>query len=271
MGVADSFVSAVTDGSLVVAVPVAVVAGLVSFLSPCVLPLVPGYLSFVTGLSGAELGERPLSSGPGAAPGDLLERTETPVRRSRVLVGASLFVLGFSAVFVTSGALFGGLGSLLLEHQRVVDRVLGVLTIVMGLAFLGVVPGMQREVRLHRLPSPGLAGAPLLGVLFGVGWTPCLGPTLAAVQTLAYREASAGRGALLTAAYCLGLGVPFLLTAVAMRRALGAFEVVKRHYAVVMRVGGVLLIVVGLLLVSGLWQGMMIEVRGWVSGFETTV
>jgi len=271
MGVADSFVSAVTDGSLVVAVPVAVVAGLVSFLSPCVLPLVPGYLSFVTGLSGAELGERPSSRGPGPAAGDLLERTETTVRRSRVLVGASLFVLGFSAVFVTSGALFGGLGSLLLEYQSVVDRVLGVLTVVMGLAFLGVVPGMQREVRLHRLPSPGLAGAPLLGVLFGVGWTPCLGPTLAAVQTLAYREASAGRGALLTAAYCLGLGVPFLLTAVAMRRALGAFAVVKRHYAVVMRVGGVLLIVVGLLLVSGLWQGMMIEVRGWVSGFETTV
>ena len=271
MGVADSFVSAVTDGSLVVAVPVAVVAGLVSFLSPCVLPLVPGYLSFVTGLSGAELGQRPPARGPGPTPGDLLERTEAPVRRGRVLVGASLFVLGFSAVFVTSGALFGGLGSLLLEHQRVVDRVLGVLTIVMGLAFLGVVPGMQREVRLHRLPSPGLAGAPLLGVLFGVGWTPCLGPTLAAVQTLAYREASAGRGALLTAAYCLGLGVPFLLTAVAMRRALGAFEVVKRHYAVVMRVGGVLLIVVGLLLVSGLWQDMMIEVRGWVSGFETTV
>jgi len=271
MGVADSFVSAVTDGSLVVAVPVAVVAGLVSFLSPCVLPLVPGYLSFVTGLSGAELGEQPPARGPGPAPGDLLERTEAPVRRGRVLLGASLFVLGFSAVFVTSGALFGGLGSLLLEHQGVVDRVLGVLTIVMGLAFLGVVPGMQREVRLHRLPSPGLAGAPLLGVLFGVGWTPCLGPTLAAVQTLAYREASAGRGALLTAAYCLGLGVPFLLTAVAMRRALGAFEVVKRHYAVVMRVGGVLLIVVGLLLVSGLWQDMMIEVRGWVSGFETTV
>ena len=261
----------VGGGALGLALPVAFAAGLLAFLSPCVLPLVPGYLSFVTGLSGAELGERPPSRGPGPAPGDLLERTEAPVRRGRVLVGASLFVLGFSAVFVTSGALFGGLGSLLLEHQTVVDRVLGVLTVVMGLAFLGVVPGMQREVRLHRLPSPGLAGAPLLGVLFGVGWTPCLGPTLAAVQTLAYREASAGRGALLTAAYCLGLGVPFLLTAVAMRRALGAFAVVKRHYAVVMRVGGVLLIVVGLLLVRGLWQDMMIEVRGWVSGFETTV
>jgi cytochrome c-type biogenesis protein len=126
-------------------------------------------------------------------------------------------------------------------------------------------------VRFHRLPSPGLAGAPLLGVLFGVGWTPCLGPTLAAVQTLAYREASAGRGALLTAAYCAGLGIPFLLTAVAFRRALGAFAVVKRHYVLVMRIGGLLLVVVGLLLLSGLWEDLMIEARGWISGFETVV
>ena len=272
MAVADLFVDAVNDGALLVAVPVAVVAGLVSFLSPCVLPLVPGYLSFVTGLSGAELGEPERAVPPHDRPaGDVLVREQVQVRRGRVLLGASLFVLGFSAVFVTSGALFGGLGSLLLEHKQVVDRVLGALTVLLGLAFLGLVPGMQREVRFHRLPSPGLAGAPLLGVLFGVGWTPCLGPTLAAVQTLAYREASAGRGALLTAAYCAGLGIPFLLTALAMRRALGAFDVVKRHYAVVMRVGGALLVVVGLLLVSGLWEDLMIEVRTWVSGFETAV
>ena len=272
MSVADAFVSAVTDGSLLVAVPVATVAGLVSFLSPCVLPLVPGYLSFVTGLSGEELGDtRGASTTTAAADGDVLTRTATPVRRGRVVAGSALFVLGFSAVFVTSGALFGGLGSLLLEHKDAVDRVLGALTIVMGLAFLGLVPGMQREVRFHRLPSPGLAGAPLLGVLFGVGWTPCLGPTLAAVQTLAYREASAGRGALLTAAYCAGLGIPFLLTAVAFRRALGTFDVIKRHYAVVMRVGGIMLVVVGLLLVSGLWEDLMIEVRSWVSGFSTVV
>ena len=132
-----------------------------------------------------------------------------------MLAGSVLFVLGFSAVFVTSGALFGSLGSVLAGHQGVVDVVLGLLTILLGLAFLGLVPGLQREVRFHRLPSPGLAGAPLLGVLFGVGWTPCLGPTLAAVQTLAYREASAGRGALLTAAYCAGLGIPFVLTGLA--------------------------------------------------------
>ena len=263
MSVADTFVDVVTDGSLLVAAPVAAVAGLVSFLSPCVLPLVPGYLSFVTGLSGEELG------GQDRAEGGVLVRTQ--VRRGRVLAGSVLFVLGFSAVFVTSGALFGGLGSLLLEHKDVVDRVLGVLTVLLGLVFLGVVPGLQRTVKLPWLPSPGLAGAPLLGVLFGVGWTPCLGPTLAAVQTLAYTEASAARGAFLTAAYCAGLGIPFVLTGLAFRRALGAFAVVKRHYALVMRVGGLLLVAVGLLLVSGLWEDLMVEVRGWVAGFETVV
>ncbi len=268
MSVADAFVETVTDGSLLLAVPVAAVAGLVSFLSPCVLPLVPGYLSFVTGLSGEQLAEAQRAA---PAAGDTLVRTAAPVRRSRVLAGSVLFVLGFSAVFVTSGALFGSLGSVLAGHQDVVDVVLGLLTILLGLAFLGLVPGLQREVRFHRLPSPGLAGAPLLGVLFGVGWTPCLGPTLAAVQTLAYREASAGRGALLTAAYCAGLGIPFVLTGLAFSRALGAFAVVKRHYAVVMRVGGGLLVVVGLLLVSGLWGSFIADLRGWVSGFETAV
>ena len=275
MSVRDTFVQAVTDGSLLVAVPVAAVAGLVSFLSPCVLPLVPGYLSFVTGLSGEQLGQEQARrvQAESQAQGDVLVRTAPVpvVRRRRVLLGTVLFVLGFSAVFVTSGALFGGLGSVLAGHQGTVDVVLGLLTIAMGLAFLGLIPGLQREVRFHRLPSPGLAGAPLLGVLFGVGWTPCLGPTLAAVQTLAYREASAGRGALLTAAYCAGLGIPFVLTGLAFTRALGAFAVVKRHYAVVMRVGGGLLVLVGLLLVSGLWSGVVADLRGWVSGFETAV
>lgn len=275
MGLSDTFVGAVTDGPLLLAAPVAAAAGLVSFLSPCVLPLVPGYLSYVTGLSGEELEgqQRP----PATAEGSLLTAapavaaTPTVVRRGRVLLGSVLFVLGFSAVFVAGGALFGGLGSALVEHKPVVDRVLGVLTVLLGLAFLGLLPGLQREVRIHRLPSVGLAGAPLLGVLFGVGWTPCLGPTLAAVQTLAYSSASAGRGALLTAAYCLGLGLPFVATGLAFRRALGAFAVVKRHYGVVMGIGGALLVVVGLLLVSGLWESLMIEVRGWVAGFETVV
>ncbi|CAN5229570.1 cytochrome c biogenesis protein CcdA [soil metagenome] len=295
MGLTESFVSAVSDGSLLIAVPVAATAGLVSFLSPCVLPLVPGYLSFVTGLTGEELGDPrrpaapvaalavPAAAVPAAASGwsppsgsaTVRDRTEgstpTAVRRGRVLLGSVLFVLGFSAVFVTSGVLFGGLGSLLVEHKTVVDRVLGVVTIGLGLVFLGVLPGLQREVRFHWLPSPGLAGAPLLGVVFGVGWTPCLGPTLAAVQTLAFTEASAARGALLTAAYCLGLGVPFVLSGLMFRRALGAFAVVKRHYALVVRVGGGLLVLVGLLLVSGVWEDLMVEVRGWVGSFETVV
>lgn len=250
MSVADGFVSAVTDGPLLVALPVAAVAGLVSFLSPCVLPLVPGYLSYVTGLAGVDIAEQ---------------------KRGRVVLGAALFVLGFSLVFVSEGALFGGLGSSLALHQRVVDVVLGLLTVVLGLAFLGLIPGMQREYRFHTLPKAGLAGAPLLGLLFGVGWTPCLGPTLGAVQTLAFREGTAGRGAFLTLGYCVGLGLPFLATAFAFRRALGAFAVVKRHYAVVVRTGGAMLVVVGLLLVSGLWEQLMIHLRVLTSSFGTSL
>ena len=257
-GVSDGFVSAVTDGPMLVALPVAAIAGLVSFLSPCILPLVPGYLSYVTGLTGVDLAE--------PATGDVKERVQ-----GRVLLGATLFVLGFSVVFVSEGAFFGSLGQDLQAHQVVVDRVLGAVTIVLGLAFLGFIPGMQRELRFHALPRAGLAGAPLLGVLFGVGWTPCLGPTLGAVQALAFTQASAGRGALLTFAYCLGLGLPFLLTAVAFRQALGAFAVVKRHYDVVLRVGGGLLVVIGLLLVSGLWEQLMIHLRTVVNGFSTSV
>jgi cytochrome c-type biogenesis protein len=276
MGVAETFVETVTDGPLLLALPVAAAAGLVSFLSPCVLPLVPGYLSYVTGLSGAELGDdrppAPPAPGPAEPGGVAVETPAQPaVRRGRVLAGSLLFVAGFSAVFVTSGALFGYLGAELFQYRAVLDRVLGALVVVLGLSFLGLLPAAQRTVKLSWLPGRGLLGAPLLGVLFGVGWTPCLGPTLAAVQTLAYTQASAGRGAVLTAAYCAGLGIPFVLTGLAFRRALGAFAVVRRHYALVMRVGGGLLVVVGLLLLSGLWETAMAEVRGWVSGFETAV
>ena len=288
MGVADTFVATVTDGPLLLALPVAAAAGLVSFLSPCVLPLVPGYLSYVTGLSGAELGDdrrpqpvvapaassgdlRPAAGDAPPEPQGLEDHRGATVQRGRVLAGSLLFVAGFSAVFVTSGAFFGYLGSELLQYRAVLDRVLGALVVVLGLSFLGLLPQLQRTVKLSWLPSRGLLGAPLLGVLFGVGWTPCLGPTLAAVQTLAYTQASAGRGAVLTAAYCVGLGLPFVLTGLAFRRALGAFDVVKRHYRLVMRVGGGLLVVVGLLLLSGLWETAMAEVRGWVAGFETVV
>ncbi|MFA1542340.1 cytochrome c biogenesis CcdA family protein [Actinomadura monticuli] len=240
----------VVSGSLVAAAPLAALAGLVSFASPCVLPLVPGYLSYVTGMTGVDLAEQ---------------------RRGRLLAGALLFIAGFSVVFVSYGVVFGGLGRWLLEYQDTITRVLGVVTIVFGLAFMGFVPGLQRTVKSGRLPAAGLAGAPLLGVLFGLGWTPCIGPTLGAVQGLAITEASAGRGALLSLAYCLGLGLPFVATALAYRRALGAFGAVKRHYPLVMRIGGGMLVLIGVLLVSGLWGNLTIELRSWISGFEPVI
>ena len=273
MGIADTFTSAVTDGPLVLGVLFAGAAGLVSFLSPCVLPLVPGYLSFVTGLSGADLADAPTAPRV-AAEGDTLVRPARPVmghRRGRVLAGSLLFVLGFSVVFVSEGLLFGSLGGLLLDHREVVERVLGVFTIGMGLAFLGLIPGLQRQARLSRLPAVGIAGAPLLGVVFGLGWTPCLGPTLAAVQGLAFTQGTAGRGAVLTFAYCLGLGLPFIATGLAFRRALGAFAVVKRHYRLVTNVGGGLLVLVGLLLATGLWTQVTIHLRVLIGGFTTAV
>ncbi|MGI8532199.1 MAG: cytochrome c biogenesis CcdA family protein [Geodermatophilaceae bacterium] len=290
-GVGETFSRAVLDGPLLVAMAVSALVGLIGFLSPCVLPLVPGYLSFVAGLAGAEstpgaAGAAPGGTAPGGAgftggavtadgtvPGAGAVRTrprnrvrtEQEIRaRRRVVTGAMLFVLGFTAVFVSFGALFGGLGRLLLEHQTLLNRIFGVVTILLGFAFLGKIPGLQREFRLHRLPAAGLAGAPLLGVAFGLGWTPCLGPTLGAVQTLAFSEGSAARGAVLGLAYCVGLGVPFILTALGARGALGASAFARRHAGTVMQVGGVLLIVLGLLLVSGLWESLMIDLRSWL-------
>jgi cytochrome c-type biogenesis protein len=256
------------SGTLLLAVPVAALAGLVSFLSPCVLPLVPAYLSYVTGMSAADLAaERPLvSDGPGAAVATeaaKAARFDTGHRRSRVLLGSLLFVGGFSAVFVLFGAFFGYAGVHLDAHATAVDRIAGGVAIAMGLAFMGWVPGFQREWRFHRLPAVGLAGAPLLGVAFGVGWTPCTGPTLGVVLGLAGdpHTATAARGALLTAVYCAGLGLPFVLAGLGFRRALGAFEVVKRHYGLVVRGGGLLLIVVGILLVTGAWTTLSIDLR----------
>ena len=250
-----SITSTVESGNLLLSLPLAAAAGLVSFLSPCVLPLVPGYLSYVAGLTGVDLGAEEQGDG----------------HRGRVALGAVLFVLGFSAVFVSEGALFGELAAQLQLHAAVIQKVLGAVTVVLGLAFLGVIPGLQREVRFHRLPQAGLAGAPLLGVLFGVGWTPCTGPTLGAVNTLGYNLGEPSKAALLSFVYCLGLGVPFLLTALFFRRAMGAFGVVKRHYQWVLRTGGGLLVVIGLLLVSGLWDKAMVHVRVLVSGFTTSI
>lgn len=248
----DGIGELVTSGALWAALPIAFAAGVVAFLSPCVLPLAPGYVSYITGLTGAEL-------------------ADVKGRRSQVLAGSLLFVLGFSVVFVSYGALFGGAGSLLLEYADVINRVLGVLVILMGLAFMGLIPGLQREWRLHRVPTWGVAGAPVLGLLFGLGWTPCIGPTLTAVQTLAFTEASALRGAVLSFVYCLGLGLPFVLLALAFSRMARAIGWVRTHYVWVMRIGGGMLVLVGILLVTGLWTDFTVWLRVQVPGFETAL
>lgn len=241
----------VMNGALLVALPIALLGGLVSFFSPCVLPLVPGYLSYVTGVSGADLAE---------------------ARRGRMVAGASLFVAGFTAVFVSGGALFGYFGDTLQANSGPLTKVLGVLMILMGVFFMGLMPWMtQREFRIHKKPVTGLVGAPLLGALFGIGWTPCLGPTLSSVSILAMDQGTAGRGAILTVAYCMGLGIPFVLAAVAFRKALGAFGWVKRHYVWVMRIGGGMMIVTGLLLLTGAWGSMMQELQGWSAGFQVGI
>jgi cytochrome c-type biogenesis protein len=276
-GLGDSFARTVTDGPLLLAAVVAAVAGLVSFLSPCVLPLVPGYLSYVTGLSGAEAAAAG-TVGTGDPDGTGGAATAVAVRsrlrlRSRTVGGAALFVLGFTVVFVAYGVLFGRLGGLLIEHQRLLERILGGVVILLGLAFLGVIPGVMREFRIHRYPSAGLVGAPLLGVVFGLGWTPCIGPTLGAVQSLALSSAGAGRGATLSAAYCLGLGVPFVLLAAGARWAVGAVGVVRRHAALVTYAGGGLLVLLGVLLVTGLWAELTIQLTSRVgqSGLGTSL
>lgn len=229
----DWFQHQALSGSLVLAIPVALVAGLVSFFSPCVIPLLPGYLSYATGLSGADLEH---------------------ARRGRMLAGAVLFVLGFSAVYVVIGFTAGSLGTWLVRSRTQLEVVLGIVLILLGLAFAGLVPFLQRDVRVHSVPAVGLGAAPLLGFLFGLGWTPCVGPTLSAIITLGLNEGTANRGALLAGVYCVGLGVPFIIAALAYRRALGAFQFVRRHQQWVTRIGGLMLVLVGLALITGYWD-----------------
>lgn len=241
-------------GSMLLAVPVALLAGLVSFFSPCVLPLLPGYLSYATGLGAAEI----MEGARGRA-------------RGRVLAGTGLFVLGFAAVFVSSGALFGGLGGTLLEHRRTITVAIGALSILLGLVFAGVVPLGQRTLRLQRVPKVGLAAAPFLGVVFGLGWTPCIGPALSVVLSLALNEATAARGALLAFVYALGLGVPFLVAGLAFTRMAGTLDWVKRHHQLLQRLGGALMVAVGVLLVTGWWDAFMGLVLRWTSAWGTVI
>ena len=232
----EAFKEAVLSGSLLLAVPVALIAGLISFFSPCVIPLLPGYLSYATGLSGADLAN-------GVA----------GTRRGRMFVGSLLFVAGFATVFVILGSVTGALTAWLVTSSRQLAVVLGIVMIVLGLAFGGWLPFLNREWRVHRVPAVGLAAAPVIGFLFGLGWSPCMGPTLAAIGVLTVQDGTAARGALLSAIYALGLGLPFIIAGLAYERALSAIGWVRRHQVWVMRAGGLMLVAVGVLLLTGWW------------------
>lgn len=238
----------VLTGPLLVGLPIAALAGLVSFASPCVLPLVPGYLGYVTGLTGESLQER---------------------RRSRLVTGALLFVLGFSLVYVLIGAAAGGLGAALFQHRKVVSQVLGIVVVAMGLMFLGVLPGKDLDLRTRWRPVAGLAGAPLLGAVFGLGWVPCISPVLSAVTALSLQQGGAARGAVLSGAYCLGLGVPFVVLAAGLSAGTRMVEFMRRHRVGISRFGGLMLVVIGLLLATGVWNHWIDAARVPLSGVES--
>ena len=293
----------VLSGPLILAVPVAVAAGAVTFLSPCVLPLVPGYLSYVTGMSGTAADQERAPARKAAAPAMAAAQASGPavavageetgglavgspdatpadpaapaIQRGRVVTGAMLFVLGFSVLFASEGVLLGGLGEKLLVHQQVVTQVLGVVTIVLGLLFAGVFDRLMVTGRIFRpswRPRAGLAGAPLLGLMFGLTWTPCIGPTLSAVLGLAGTSGTAARGALLALAYGIGLGIPFLIVAFAFQRGMQFFGWARRHARLITGLGGAMLVVVGVLEVTGTWSAAMswLQVH-WSSSYQSPI
>jgi cytochrome c-type biogenesis protein len=231
------------DGFLLVAFPIAILAGLISFVSPCVLPLVPGYLSFAAGYSKA---------------------------RGRVFLGSILFVLGFSVLFISYGALFGGIGSRIATNDETITRVLGVITILLGLIFMGRFP-MMHTFSPKVATNGGLIGAPLLGFLFGVGWTPCIGPALATVQTLAFQESSAVRGAILSFGYCIGLGAPFIASGLYLDKSARLRRFLTKRGDLITGIGGALLILIGIAQLLGFWTDLMISLRSTITEFAPVI
>jgi cytochrome c-type biogenesis protein len=252
----------VADGSLLFAIPIAMLAGLISFLSPCVLPLVPGYLGFV----GGAVTPRPSGvATDGTASTQTVTAIEAPAR-GRLLLGVVLFIAGFTLVFVSVAMLGGTLGRFLIEYADVITRVLGVVIIALGLVFIGVFGLAQRTIRPQIRGNLGLVGAPLLGIALGIGWTPCIGPTLAVILGMSFDGGSVARGALLGLAYSLGLGIPFILLTIGFGWATRSVAFLRRHIRAVNLIGGGILIVLGLLMVTGVWTAFMTQLQGVVSG-----
>lgn len=245
----DAIQSIVADGSLLIALPLAILAGLVSFASPCVLPLVPAYLGYVGGFSGA--GER--------------------ADRRRLLLGVALFILGFTVVFVTLTLAVAIAGLLIIPWLDLITRIFGVVVILMGLVFIGQITFLQRSMKPKWKVATGLGGAPLLGVVFGVGWAPCIGPTLSVVIGLSLTSGSADRGILLGVMYSIGLGIPFVLVALGFSWVTGSVAWLKRHMRTVNIIGGSLLIAVGTLMVSGAWRWLMSQLGSVIGGFVTAI
>lgn len=252
-GLGADFAQTVLSGPLLLAAGAAALAGLVSFASPCVLPLVPGYVGYVTGLSGSSLRDK---------------------QTWRVVVGISLFVLGFTVVFVLLGTSFSVLGALFSQWQSVILRVLGVIVILAGFVFMGGFGLLQNERRIRARPKAGLWGAPVLGATFALGWAPCVGPTLSAVLSMSVSFGGDGmiwRGALLAFVYCLGLGIPFILLALAIHKGAGRLVWVRKHQTAIVRAGGIMLIILGVLMASGVWNMWMTSLQGLINGFEVVI